>query len=54
MHWIAASWFIAGGLLGGFGGLRMAGWASQRKGLLNRIFAGLIFAVAGYIVWRAL
>lgn len=54
VHWIAAGWFIAGGLLGGFLGLRMASRAAQRKGLLNRIFAGLIFAVAGYIVWRAL
>jgi len=54
VHWIAAAWFIGGGLLGGFFGLRMAGWAAQRKGLLNRIFAGLVFAVALYIGWRAL
>ncbi len=54
VHWIAAGWFIAGGLLGGFFGLRMASRAARRKGLLNRIFAGLIFVVAGYIVWRAL
>lgn len=54
VHWIAAGWFIAGGVFGGFLGLRMAHRAAQRKGLLNRIFAGLIFAVAGYIVWRAL
>jgi uncharacterized membrane protein YfcA len=53
VHWIAAGWFIAGGLLGGFLGLRMAALAAGRKGLLNRIFAGLIFVVAGYIVWRA-
>ncbi len=54
VHWIAAGWFICGGLIGGFLGLRMAHRAAQRKGLLNRIFAGLIFVVAGYIVWRAL
>lgn len=54
VHWIAAGWFIAGGVFGGFLGLRMAHRAAQRKGLLNRIFAGLIFVVAGYIVWRAL
>ncbi len=53
VHWIAAGWFIAGGVFGGFLGLRMAHRAAQRKGLLNRIFAGLIFAVAGYIVWHA-
>lgn len=54
VHWIAAGWFIGGGLIGGFAGLRLAQRAAQRKGLLNRIFAGLIFAVAGYIVWRSL
>ena len=54
VHWIAAGWFIAGGLVGGIAGLRMAGYAASRKGLLNRIFAGLIFVVAAYIVWRAL
>lgn len=54
VHWIAAGWFIGGGLLGGFLGLRLARRAAQRKGLLNRIFAGLIFVVAAYIVWRAL
>jgi uncharacterized membrane protein YfcA len=54
VHWIAAAWFIGGGLLGGVFGLRMAGWAAQRKGLLNRIFAGLVFVVALYIGWRAL
>jgi uncharacterized membrane protein YfcA len=54
VHWIAAGWFITGGLFGGIAGLRMAGYAASRKGLLNRIFAGLIFAVAIYVGWRAL
>ncbi|MEK9971490.1 MAG: sulfite exporter TauE/SafE family protein, partial [Ferrovibrio sp.] len=54
IHWIAAAWFIGGGLAGGMAGLRIGGWAAQRKGLLNRIFAGLIFVVACYIVWRAI
>jgi uncharacterized membrane protein YfcA len=54
VHWIAAGWFIGGGLLGGIAGLRMAGWAAGRKGLLNRIFAGLVFIVAIYIAWRAI
>ena len=54
VHWIAAGWFILGGLFGGIAGLRMASYAATRKGLLNRIFAGLIFCVAAYIVWRAI
>lgn len=54
VHWIAAGWFIAGGLIGGMVGLRLAVYAATRKGLLNRIFAVLIFCVAGYMAWRAI
>lgn len=54
VHWVAAGWFIAGGLLGGVAGLRMAAYAATRKGLLNRIFAGLIFCTAAYVIWRAI
>jgi uncharacterized membrane protein YfcA len=54
VHWVAAGWFIAGGLIGGMIGLRLAVRAATRKGLLNRIFAVLIFCVAAYIVWRAI
>lgn len=54
VHWIAAAWFVGGGLVGGVIGLRMSAFAASRKGLLNRIFAGLIFAVAAYVGWRAL
>jgi len=54
IDWTVAGIFIAGGLAGGLLGTRLAVRASAYKGLLNRIFAGMIFAVAGYIVWRAL
>ncbi|HEX6959568.1 MAG TPA: sulfite exporter TauE/SafE family protein [Ferrovibrio sp.] len=53
IDWPVAAWFIVGGILGGLIGTRMAIWASGHKGLLNRIFAGLIFAVAAYIVYRS-
>lgn len=52
VDWQAAGWFIAGGVLGGLAGSRIATRAARHKGLLNRLFAGLIFAVAAYVVWR--
>jgi uncharacterized membrane protein YfcA len=54
IDWPVAGIFIAGGLLGGLGGTRLAVRAAAYKGLLNRIFAAMIFAVAAYIVWRGL
>ncbi len=53
VDWPIAGWFIAGGILGGLAGTRLAHAAATRKGLLNRIFAGVIFAVAAYMIWRA-
>lgn len=54
IDWTIAGWFIAGGILGGLAGTRLALKAARHKGLLNRIFAALIFLVAGYIVWRSI
>lgn len=54
IDWTIAGWFIGGGILGGVLGTRMALKAAKYKGLLNRIFAALIFVVAGYIAWRSL
>ena len=54
VDWGLAAAFIAGGVAGGVLGT----WASQklaaRKGLLNTLFAVLIFAVAGYMIWQGL
>jgi uncharacterized membrane protein YfcA len=53
IDWPLAAAFIAGGILGGLVGTLAARRLSARKGLLNSIFAGLIFAVAGYMLWQS-
>lgn len=42
-----------GGVVGGLLGLMLANRLSVRKNTLNRIFAGLIFAVAAYVLYRS-
>lgn len=54
VNWQAAGWFIGGGLLGGIAGIALAPRLASRKGLLNRVFAMLVFTVAAYIAWRTL
>ena len=54
VDWPVAAEFVAGGLLGGFGGMRLAGALADKKGALNRVFAAVVFAVAAYIMWRSL
>jgi uncharacterized protein len=53
IDWPLAGVFIAGGILGGLGGALIAKRLSGRKGLLNSVFAGLIFAVAAYMLWQS-
>ncbi len=53
VDWRIAGEFILGGLGGGMAGLGLATQLSARKGLLNRVFAGIVLAVAAYIIWRS-
>lgn len=53
VDWLLAASFIGGGVLGGFGGARLAKRLSVMRGRLTTLFAGLIFAVAGYMLWRS-
>jgi uncharacterized membrane protein YfcA len=50
--WKVAAEFIGGGAAGGLIGMRLALKLSRRRGTLNRIFAGLIFVVAAYMIYR--
>lgn len=52
IDWTLAGVFIAGGLVGGIAGARAARTLS-RRGFLTAIFAGLIFAVAAYMLFRS-
>jgi len=53
VDWTIAGEFIAGGLVGGFAGLRLAQSLSQQKGLLNRVFALLVIVVACYVLIKS-
>jgi uncharacterized membrane protein YfcA len=50
--WGLAAEFIGGGVVGGLLGMRLALRVSGQRATLNRIFAGLIFAVAAYMLYR--
>lgn len=52
VDWTLAAVFIAGGAAGGALGARLAERLSATRGRLNAVFAGLIFAVAAYMLWR--
>lgn len=53
VDWMLALAFIAGGILGGFGGAAVARRLSERRGMLTTVFATLIFLVALYMLWRS-
>lgn len=53
IDWPIAGEFIAGGIVGGFLGMTLANHVSTGKNTLNRIFAGLIFMVAAYVLYRS-
>lgn len=54
VDWLLAAKFIAGGVIGGFAGMRLAVKLADHKTTLNRIFAGVIFAAAAFVVYRNL
>jgi uncharacterized protein len=53
IDWRVAAFFIAGGIAGGLAGMALGKRIAKRRGLLQRLFAALVFAVAGYVVWRS-
>lgn len=54
VDWTLAAVFVGGGALGSLAGARAARGLSRRRGLLTRVFAGLIFLVAAYVLARSL
>jgi uncharacterized membrane protein YfcA len=52
VDWQLAIVFIGGGIAGGVIGAFAARQMAQARGLLNSLFAGLVFAVAAYMLWR--
>ncbi|HEX8444771.1 MAG TPA: sulfite exporter TauE/SafE family protein [Allosphingosinicella sp.] len=53
VDWPLAFVFIGGGVAGGFLGARLAARLSETRGRLTIIFAGLIFVVAAYMLWKS-
>ena len=53
VDWWLAAIFIGGGVLGGIAGTRLAGTLGKTRGRLNTAFAGVIFAVALYMLVRS-
>ncbi len=54
VDWRLAALFVAGGSLGSWLGSRVAGRLAKRRGLLTRVFAGLIIVVAIYMLTRSI
>jgi uncharacterized membrane protein YfcA len=52
VDWLVAAEYIAGGILGGLMGMRLCIRLAPRKAALNRVFAGFVFAVAVYMLYR--
>jgi uncharacterized protein len=54
VDWPLAGEFILGGVIGGVIGTIASTWLCTYKNVLNRIFAGVIFVVAAYVIYRSL
>jgi uncharacterized membrane protein YfcA len=53
VDWRVALLFIGGGILGGMAGLRLAIRLAANRGVLTKLFAGVLFAVAAYMLYRS-
>jgi uncharacterized membrane protein YfcA len=53
IDWPLAVCFIGGGALGGVGGARLARHLAGRRGALDRVFAGMLFLGAAYVLYRS-
>lgn len=53
VDWRIAAVFVAGGVLGGLAGTAASRRLDRRRGALNTLFAGLIFVVAAYVLYRS-
>lgn len=52
VNWLVAAEFIIGGVGGGLVGTQLAETLSHRKNALKQIFAGLVFTVAIYMLYK--
>lgn len=52
VDWPVAAEYIAGGIAGGMLGMRLCNRLAPRKAALNKVFAGLVFVVATFMLYR--
>jgi uncharacterized membrane protein YfcA len=53
IDWPIAALFIGGGVVGGLAGMKGAVRAAKQRGLLARLFAGVVLVVAAYMLYRS-
>jgi uncharacterized protein len=53
IDWPVAAEYVVGGLAGGITGMTLATQFASHEATLNRIFAGLVFVAALYIIYRS-
>jgi uncharacterized membrane protein YfcA len=53
IDWRIAGLFIFGGVVGGVMGAGLAEHLAKQRGMLQRVFAGVVFAVAIYMLYRS-
>ena len=53
IDWRVAALFVAGGIIGGLLGAALSSRLARYKGALTRVFAGVVFVVAAYMLWRS-
>lgn len=53
VDWHISAFFIAGGVLGGWGGVALAGRLATKRAMLTKIFAVVVAGVACFVIWRA-
>jgi len=53
VDWVLAGWFILGGVVGSLAGTRVARVMGAAGSSLKTAFAGVIFLVAFYMIWRS-
>jgi uncharacterized protein len=53
VDWTVAGEFVAGGMIGGVAGMLLATRLATYKRALNMVFAGVIFLVAAYVLYRS-
>jgi uncharacterized membrane protein YfcA len=53
VDWLIAAEYIVGGIVGGSLGMGLCVRLSPRKAALNQVFAGFVFVVAAYMLYRS-